>query len=177
MKNITKQEKLIKFLKVRNFKLIKRYVKFSVHFNIAFKMNLKGADLSGANLSGADLSEANLSGANLSGANLRWADLRWADLSGADLSGADLRWADLSGANLRWADLRGADLDYSDLHLSCKSLKAKFDLKLRTQIGFHFASLIANCTDITEEEKEIYTKMLNYVNKFHRTDVARLKPL
>ena len=100
-------------------------------------------------------------------ANLRSADLRSADLRSADLSSADLRSANLSSANL----------DMSSLPLWCGSLKAKFDLKLRIQIGFHFASLIQNGVDVTEEEKQIYNSMLEYVNKFHQTEVKRLKEI
>ena len=85
--------------------------------------------------------------------------------------------ADLSYANLRCADLSYADLDMSCLPLWCGSLNAKFDLKLRVQIGFHFASLIKNGIDITDEEKQIYNSILEYVNKFHRTDVERLKSI
>ena len=85
--------------------------------------------------------------------------------------------ADLRYANLSYADLSYADLDMSCLPLWCGSLKAKFDLKLRIQIGFHFASLIANCEDVTDEEKQIYNSMLEYVNKFHRSDVERLKSI
>ena len=105
------------------------------------------------------------------------ADLRSADLSSANLSYANLRCSDLSSADLRCADLSYADLDMSCLPLWCGSLNAKFDLKLRVQIGFHFASLIKNGIDITDEEKQIYNSILEYVNKFHRTDVERLKPI
>jgi hypothetical protein len=177
MKTINKKEKLIKILRNRNFKLFQKYIQFSVSFNISFKANLSGAnlsraDLSGADLSGADLNWANLSGAVLSGANLSRADLNWANLSGADLN-----WANLSGADLSGANLSGANLDFSVLHFSCKSLHFKSDLKIRTQIAFHFASLITHAENTTDEEKEIYTKMLDYANRFHRTDVERLKPL
>ena len=80
-------------------------------------------------------------------------------------------------ANLRSANLSSADLDMSCLPLWCGSLNAKFDLKLRVQIGFHFASLIKNGIDVIDEEKQIYNSILEYVNKFHRTDVERLKSI
>ena len=86
-------------------------------------------------------------------------------------------FADLRSADLRFADLSSANLDMSCLPLWCGSLKTKFDLKLRVQIGFHFASLIQNGIDVTDEEKQIYNSILEYVNKFHRTDVERLKPI
>ena len=106
-----------------------------------------------------------------------YADLRSADLRSADLYSADLSSANLRSADLRYTDLSYANLDMSCLPLWCGSLDAKFDLKLRVQIGFHFASLIKNGIDITDEEKQIYNSILEYVNKFHRTDVERLKPI
>ncbi len=149
--------------------------------------NLSGADLTKANLTGVDLrwsnlTDANLTGANLTGANLRWANLTVANLSGADLTkadltGADLRWADLSGANLTKANLSGANLDYSCWGLSCKTLKVKTDEKLRIQLAFHWAALIEYNDNRTPEEVALYNAMLGYVNRFHRTDVERLKTL
>jgi uncharacterized protein YjbI with pentapeptide repeats len=177
MKKISKKEELIQILRNRNFKLFQRYIQFSVSFDINFKANLSCADLREANLSGANLSGANLSCADLREADLSCADLSWANLSCADLREADLSCADLREANLREANLSGANLDYSVLHFSCKSLHFKSDLKIRTQIAFHFASLITHAENVTDEEKEIYTKILDYVNKFHRNDVERLKPL
>ena len=100
-----------------------------------------------------------------------------ANLSGADLRGADLSRADLRGADLNRADLRGADLDMSCLPLWCGSLRMKTDSRLRVQVAFHFASLIANCENATDEEKKIYNDILDYVNKFHRKDVDRLQPI
>jgi hypothetical protein len=154
--------------------------------NLSFA-NLRSADLSSADLRSANLSFANLSSADLSFANFRGTDLRYANLCGtdlryanlcdADLRDADLRGADLRDADLRDADLRDADLDFASLHLSCKSLRFKSDEKQRVQIAFHFASLIANCENATNEEKEIYENILSYVNKFHRPDVKRLTEL
>ena len=100
-----------------------------------------------------------------------------ADLRSANLRSSDLRYSDLRYADLSYADLRSANLDMSCLPLWCGSLTAKFDLKLRIQVGFHFASLIANGEEVTEEEKKIYNKMLKYVNKFHRNEVERLKKI
>ena len=95
------------------------------------------------------------------------------------LFSVNLSWSNLKGSNLSWSNLEGSNLDMSCLSLSCKSLKFKSDLKIRTQIGFHFASLIANAEqeNVTKEEKEIYAKMLDYVNRFHRIDVAKLAKL
>jgi hypothetical protein len=151
-----------------------RYIKFSLSINVEYSADLRFADLHFADLSSADLRSANLRRADLSSA-----DLRFADLSSADLRFADLRYANLSFANLSFANLRSADLDMSCLDLSCKSLRFKSDLRIRTQIAFHFASLIANAEteSVTEDEKKIYSDILEYVNKFHRTDVEKLKPL
>ena len=145
------KEKQVKVLKT-NVKLWNRYIRFCLKINVEFS-------------------------ADLSYAKLISADLRSADLRSADLRYADLRFANLRYANLRFADLSSADLDMSCLPLWCGSLNAKFDLKLRIQIGFHFASLIANCEDVTDEEKQIYNSMLEYVNKFHRTEVERLNSI
>ena len=116
-------------------------------------------DLSGADLRGADLRDANLSDANLSDANLR----------GAYLRGADLRGADLSGANLS-----GANLDLSCLPLWCGSLTARTDRRLRVQLCFHFLSWIKNAGNADADELEIFEKLRNYANEFHRQDVERL---
>ena len=97
-----------------------------------------------------------------------------ADLRDADLRGADLRRADLFRADLRDADLRGADLDFSVLSFSCCSLACKTDEKQRIQLMFHALSWMAHAESITDEEKAIYNFALDYANKFHRTDVARL---
>jgi len=134
--------------------------------------NLRGADLGGANLRGADLGEA-----DLRGADLRGADLGEADLMGADLRGADLGEADLMGANLGKANLGGANLDFSCLHFSCKTLSAKTSEKQRIQLMFHALSWIAHAEDHTEEETRLYNECLEYANRFHRDDVARLKKL
>ena len=180
------KEKQIRVLKT-NIKLWNRYMRFCLSVNVEFSAdlsdaNLSFADLRSADLRYADLRYANLSSADLSSADLSSADLRYADLSSADLSSANLRsanlrYADLRYADLRYADLSSADLDMSCLPLWCGSLTAKFDLKLRVQVGFHFASLIKNGIDITDEEKQIYNSILEYVNKFHRTDVERLKSI
>jgi hypothetical protein len=90
----------------------------------------------------------------------------------ADLRGADLQWVDLRGVNLR-----GVNIDFSCLDLSCRSLNFKSDEKIRIQIAFHFASLIKNADNATDEEQKIYSYILDYVNKFHRTDVRKLPKL
>jgi uncharacterized protein YjbI with pentapeptide repeats len=181
MKAFENKEKLVKVLKT-NLKLWNRY-QLIIALKLTFKIDLSWADLSWADLSGANLSRANLSranlpGANLPGANLSGADLSWADLSGADLSRANLSRANLPGANLSGANLSGANFDMSCWNLSCKTLKIqKTDIKLRIQICFHWMKLIENEENPNIEEKEIYSKCLNYANKFHREEIQRLKPL
>ena len=126
-------------------------------------------DLGDANLRGAYLRDADLSGADLGGANLRGAYLRDANLRGANLRGANLR-----GADLRGADLRGANLDLSCLPLWCGSLTARTDRRLRVQLCFHFLSWIKNAGNADADELEIFEKLRNYANEFHRQDVERL---
>mgnify|MGYP001354392953 CR=1 FL=1 len=87
----------------------------------------------------------------------------------AEKSRADLRRADLCDA-----DLRDAELDFSVLSFSCCSLACKTDEKQRIQLMFHALSWMAHAESITDEEKAIYNFALDYANKFHRTDVARL---
>ena len=161
MRAYEKKEKLIKVLKT-NIKLWNRY-----QVIVGLELSLK------IDLSYADLRYADLSSANLRSANLSYADLSYADLSSANLSSANLRSADL-----RYADLSSANLDYGIWNLSCDTLHIKnTDEKLRIQLCFHWMKLIENEESPTEEEKEIYSTVLNYANKFHRTDVEKLKPL
>ena len=121
-----------------------------------------------------DLRGADLRGADLRDANLRGADLRGADLSDANLRGAYLRGANLRGAYLRGANLSGANLDLSCLPLWCGSLTARTDRRLRVQLCFHFLSWIKNAGNADADELEIFEKLRNYANEFHRQDVERL---
>ena len=77
--------------------------------------------------------------------------------------------ADLSGANLSVANF-----DFGQFPLWCGTLKAKTDTKLRIQLAFHFASLIKNSDNATDEEEKIFDFIKDYVNKFHRNEVERL---
>jgi hypothetical protein len=63
---------------------------------VAYRPQLRGADLTGRDLNGADLRGANLRGATLIGVNLRGAELGLADLTGADLRGAEVAGARLA---------------------------------------------------------------------------------
>jgi len=139
--------------------------------------NLESANLESANMKSANLKSANLESANLEFANLKSANLESANLEFANLKSANLKFANLKLANLEFANLESANLDMSCFPLWCGSLKMKTDIKIRTQIAFHFASLISSCDNSTDEEKQIYANILEYVNKFHRQGVERLKVL
>ena len=137
------------------------------------RANLEKANLRGANLEGANLREANLEGADLEGANLEGANLREANLEGANLEKANLRWANLTGANLI-----EANLDFSCWGLSCKTLLVKSDKRLRIQLAFHWASLVINSENSTDEEKAFVENMKDYLNQFHRIQEKKdVKPL
>jgi hypothetical protein len=128
--------------------------------------NFSGLDLREITLTGANLRDANMTGANLENANLVNANLR-----GADLTGANLRRANLTGADLRWANLVNANLDYSSWPLWCGSLDVKVDKKIAVQLMYHACAL--DCSD--PEYQEARTKVLDFANQIHRTDVKRLK--
>jgi len=144
-----------------------RYMRFSLSIKWNFECNLESANLESANLEFA----------NLKFANLKFANLKFANLKSANLESANLKFANLESANLESANLKFANLDMSCLPLWCGSLKMKTDIKIRTHIAFHFASLISNCDNSTDEEKQIYANILEYVNRFHSMDVERLKVL
>jgi len=154
-----------------------RYMRFSLSIKWNFECNLESTNLEFANLEFANLKFANLKFANLKFANLKSANLESANLKFANLESANLKFANLKFANLKFANLKFANLDMSCLPLWCGSLKMKTDIKIRTHIAFHFASLISNCDNSTDEEKQIYANILEYVNRFHSMDVERLKVL
>ena len=106
--------------------------------------------------------------------DLSGADLRGANLRGANLRDANLRGADLRGANLSGADLSDANLDLSCLPLWCGTLTARTDRRLRVQLCFHFLSWIKNAGNADADELEIFEKLRNYANEFHRQDIERL---
>ena len=164
-----------------------RYMRFSLSIKWNFECNLESANLESANLEFANLKFANLKFANLKfanlkSANLESANLKFANLESANLKFANLKFANLEFANLEFANLKSANLKFANLDMSCLplwcgSLKMKTDIKIRTHIAFHFASLISNCDNSTDEEKQIYANILEYVNRFHSMDVERLKVL
>jgi hypothetical protein len=110
-------------------------------------------------------------------AELNNAKLNNAKLNYAELNYAELNYAELNNAKLNNAELIGANIDHASFALSCNILKIKTDERQRIQWMFHGLSWFANADNLTNEEKEIYKVCLNYVNKFHRKEVERLKPL
>ena len=120
-----------------------------------------------ADLSSADLRSADLRYADLSYADLRSADLRSANLRYADLSSADLSYADLSYANLRSTDLRSANLDFSSgFSFQCSSFDVKIDLKIGSQLAYHFCRMCAEDPDV----KKAQESLKELANKFHRVN-------
>ena len=105
--------------------------------------------------------------------DLRGADLSGANLSGANLSDANLRGANLSGAVLSGADLSDANLDFSCWPLHCGSFQVKTDKRLAAQLAFHLCSM--QCDDA--EYIAMRNSILDFANQFHRTEIARLKPI
>ena len=119
----------------------------------------------------ADLEDADLENADLSNADLRRADLRFADLKNADLSNANLRYANLKGSNLSYADLSNANLekanlDYSCWPLWCGSFEVKVDLRIASQLAYHF------CRLDYDDPEYILTRnaIVPFANKFHRVN-------
>jgi len=124
--------------------------------------NGRKADLSFANLHSADLSYADLRSANLHSANISFANLHSADLSYADLS-----YTDLSYTDLRVADLRYTDLDFSSgFSLQCSSFDIKIDLKIGSQLAYHFCRMCAEDPDV----KKAQESLKELANKFHRVN-------
>ncbi len=128
------------------------------------RANLNRANLNGTNLNGADLSGAYLYSADLSGADLCRANLNGADLKDANLHRADLSGADLSGADLYLADLSGANLDHSVWPLWCGSFNVKCDIRLASQLAYHFCSLECDDAGVIAAQNAL----LGLANKFHR---------
>ena len=113
---------------------------------------------------------ANLSFANLSFADLSFANLSFADLRSADLRSADLRSANLRSANLRFADLRSADLDFSSFPLWCGGLNVHLDDRQLIQMAYHLAKNGLFSKNASEETKAELSKIVDFANKFHRTE-------
>jgi len=129
---------------------------------------LRGANFGGANFHNADLNNADLRGARLKDASLKNTDLRWANLEEADLRGTYLEGADFNDAFLKNADFRGADIDLSSWTLSCKTLHAVVDDRIRIQLLYHATRPIGDIADPDLKallNSELYKKV---ANKFHR---------
>ena len=130
--------------------------------------DMKDADMRGAKLQGADMRGAKLQNAYLYGADMRGADMRGADIRGAHMQGADMR-----GADMHRADMRGADVDYSVWPLWCGSFDVKCDIRLASQLAYHFCSL--DCED--KEVVAAQNALITLANKFHRVEECGvLKP-
>jgi len=83
-----------------------------------------------------------------------------ADLYRANLCGADLRRANLCGV-----DLREADLDFSCFPLWCGSFGIKADIKLASQLAYHFCRIDFGTSKMVKAA-QIALKPL--ANKFHK---------
>ncbi len=142
------------------------------------RADLRGADMRGAKLRGANLQDADLKGAYMQGVNLQGADMRGAalqnaDMQDADMRGADMRGADLKGTDMRGANLKGANLDYSAWSLCCGSFDVKCDIRLASQLAYHFCRL--DCED--KEVVAAQNALITLANKFHRVEECGvLKP-
>ena len=100
-------------------------------------------------------------------AYLHSANLHSADLSSADLRSANLSFADLSFADLRSADLRSANLDFSSgFSFQCSSFDVKIDLKIGSQLAYHFCRMCAEDHDV----KKAQESLKELANKFHRVN-------
>jgi hypothetical protein len=138
----------------------------------------KRADLRRANLKDANLQGANLQGADMQGADMRGADMRGADMKDAymhraNLKDAKLQNAYLYGAHMRGANLKGANLDYSAWSLWCGSFDVKCDIRLASQLAYHFCRL--DCED--KEVVAAQNALITLANKFHRAEECGvLKP-
>ena len=102
--------------------------------------SLRAAQLQGANFEQAQLQGASLWAAQLQGANFEHAQLQKATLAHARMQGADLMNAQLQGANLFKARLQGANLKKAQLqgvssHDAYPLPPAKFERKIKNQIG------------------------------------------
>jgi hypothetical protein len=140
------------------------------------RANLQGAYMQGVNLQGAYMRGADMRGANLKGADMRGADMQGADMQdanlkgahmrGADMQDADMQGADIQGAHMRGANLKGANLDYSAWSLWCGSFDVKCDIRLASQLAYHFCSL--DCED--KEVVAAQNALITLANKFHRVE-------
>ena len=145
--------------------------------------DMRGADMRGADMHRADMKDAKLQNAYLYGAHMQDADMRGADMKDADMKDAKLQGADMRGADMRGADLKGTDmkdaklqnayLDYSAWPLWCGSFDVKCDIRLASQLAYHFCRL--DCKD--KEVVAAQNALITLANKFHRVEECGvLKP-
>jgi hypothetical protein len=141
-------------------------------------VNMQGAYMQGVNLQNAHMRDANLKGTDMQGADMQGADMQGVNLQGAnmqraDLQNADMRGADRRGTNMKGANLKGANLDYSAWSLWCGSFDVKCDIRLASQLAYHFCRL--DCED--KEVVAAQNALITLANKFHRVEECGvLKP-
>lgn len=74
---------------------------------------------------------------------------------------------------MQGADIRGANLDYSVWPLWCGSFDVKCDIRLASQLAYHFCRL--DCED--KEVVAAQNALITLANKFHRVEECGvLKP-
>ena len=119
------------------------------------------------------MQDADMRRADMRRADMKDAKLQGADMQGAHMQGADMRGADMRGADMRGADMRGADVDYSVWPLWCGSFDVKCDIRLASQLAYHFCRL--DCKD--KEVVAAQNALITLANKFHRAEeYGVLKP-
>ena len=83
---------------------------------------------------------------------------------------ANLSFANLSFADLSFADLRSADLDFSSFPLWCGGLNVHLDDRQLIQMAYHLAKNGLFSKNASEETKAELSKIVDFANKFHRTE-------
>ena len=78
--------------------------------------------------------------------------------------------ANLSFADLSFADLRSADLDFSSFPLWCGGLNVHLDDRQLIQMAYHLAKNGLFSKNASEETKAELSKIVDFANKFHRTE-------
>ncbi|MDR2658780.1 MAG: hypothetical protein LBC27_02160 [Spirochaetaceae bacterium] len=80
----------------------------------------------------------------------------------------------LEGKALKGQTFKGADLDYSCLPLSCGGLGWNIDIRLASQIAYHFCSM--KCADPAFIKAR--NGLLDLANRFHRAgECGKLVPV
>ena len=83
------------------------------------------------------------------------------------------QWVESDGEEGKRADLHGTNLDYSVWPLWCGSFDVKCDIRLASQLAYHFCRL--DCED--KEVVAAQNALITLANKFHRVEECGvLKP-